>query len=40
MIKNVGEILSKESFSDINVDDPFFDSLKSDYPGMKTVPVL
>ena len=26
----------RKSFSDINLDDPFFDSLKEDYPGSET----
>ncbi len=28
--------LEKKPFSQINLDDPFFDSLKSDYPGFET----
>ena len=26
----------RKLFSDINLDDPFFDSLKADYPGTST----
>ena len=26
----------RKSFSEINLDDPFFDSLKTDYPGSET----